>query len=103
MVCLPLVAVYEITTEVTSAACLRKNLIAFSSGKLPSDHSIPPFDLALTSLLPKRMQSPRKVGIGSKFIGRAGFFHGTPIQVCGTKCSVISVPAIPRRVCEQIM
>ena len=31
MVNLPLVVLYEITTEVTSSACLRKNLIAFGS------------------------------------------------------------------------
>jgi hypothetical protein len=81
MVSLPLVALYEIPTEVTSAACLGKNPIAFGSGKLPSGHSIPPFNLALTSRLPKCTQSPSKVGIGLKFIRRAGMFHGTSIQV----------------------
>jgi hypothetical protein len=69
MVSLPLaVFFYEVTTEVTSAACLGKNLIALGSGK---PHSILPFDRARTSRLPKCTQSPSKVGIGLKLIGCA--------------------------------
>src|ERR1700722_15028601 len=103
MVSLPLVVLYEITTEVTSAACLGKNPIAFGSGKPPSGYPILPFDLALTPRLTKQTQTLDEIGRGFKTIGCGGFSQGTPIQGCGTKCSVISVPAVPLRVCDQIV
>jgi len=52
MVGLPL-ALYRITADVTSAACLRKNLIAFASGKRFSDHMVAEFEPALTPRLTK--------------------------------------------------
>jgi hypothetical protein len=47
-------ALYGITANVTSAARLGKNLIAFGSGKKLSEDMIAEFELALTPRLTKR-------------------------------------------------
>jgi hypothetical protein len=92
MVGLPL-ALYRITADVTSAACLGKHLIAFAYGKRLSDHIIAEFELALAPRLTKRTQKLNE-----------GCTHFTEhlFRVVGQVArSSITEPSTFRRVCDQ--